>query len=230
MAGEILSPDEVERILSMMSGTKPIHAEPPQPRKPDPPPRLPLTKLRQLQSKLEHAGTKIAAHWSRRLMCCLEIKLTTIDTLLYSEFVFGLDNPSCFCQIAFHEDDTTRQAAVLDFNPTCAFGLFERMLGGGREQSLSIRRRMTKIEQACFTDLLQDFLHIFGDAWGGKFIELVKMESNHHLISCFPHGKEVVAICFEVCMTDRRGGLCLAIPIEYVEQFLGPENAESDIE
>ncbi len=58
------------------------------------------------------------------------MKLTSVDQLTYSEFVFSLENPTCFNLITA---DPLEGHLILDINPSLLFPIIDRLLGGGNE-------------------------------------------------------------------------------------------------
>ena len=52
--------------------------------------------MRALQSLHEGFGRNFGAALSALLRTIVEVKLTSVDQLTYSEFVFSLENPTCF--------------------------------------------------------------------------------------------------------------------------------------
>ena len=52
--------------------------------------------MRALQTMHEGFGRNFGAALSALLRTMVEVKLTSVDQLTYSEFVFSLENPTCF--------------------------------------------------------------------------------------------------------------------------------------
>ena len=67
----------------------------------------------------------------------VEVKLTSVDQLTYSEFVFSLENPTCFNLITA---SPLEGQLILDINPSILFPIIDRLLGGGREPHTLTRR------------------------------------------------------------------------------------------
>src|SRR6187455_2676764 len=60
------------------------------------PERVGKEQMRALQSLHEGFGRNFGAALSALLRSIVEVKLTSVDQLTYSEFVFSLENPTCF--------------------------------------------------------------------------------------------------------------------------------------
>jgi len=111
MPDEVLSQDEVESLLSAMDPAAAV-APSPRPTRQAPsatrsrekvspydfkrPERVGKEQMRALQSLHEGFGRNFGAALSALLRTIVEVKLTSVDQLTYSEFVFSLENPTCF--------------------------------------------------------------------------------------------------------------------------------------
>ena len=65
--------------------------------------------------------------------CCgsiVEVKLTSVDQLTYSEFVFSLENPTCFNLL---RAEPLEGNLILDINPSILYPIIDRLLGGGKD-------------------------------------------------------------------------------------------------
>ena len=60
------------------------------------PERVGKEQMRALQSLHEGFGRNFGAEISALLRSIVEVKLVSVDQLTYSEFVFSLENPTCF--------------------------------------------------------------------------------------------------------------------------------------
>ena len=77
------------------------------------------------------------------LRSMVEVKLTSVDQLTYSEFVFSLENPTCFNLL---KAEPLEGNLILDINPSILYPIIDRLLGGGREAGPLARRPLTEIE------------------------------------------------------------------------------------
>src|SRR5690606_13541533 len=60
------------------------------------PERVGKEQMRALQTMHEGFGRNFGAALSALLRTIVEVQLTSVDQLTYSEFVFSLENPTCF--------------------------------------------------------------------------------------------------------------------------------------
>src|SRR3974377_2063511 len=110
MSGDVLSQAEVENLLSAMASGQdataevapPTQAAPVVPRVRDKitpydfkrPERVGKEQMRALQTLHEGFGRNFAAGLSALLRSIVEVKLTSVDQLTHSQFVFRLGNPT----------------------------------------------------------------------------------------------------------------------------------------
>ena len=105
------------------------------------PERVGKEQMRALQTLHEGFGRNFGAALSALLRSIVEVKLTSVDQLTYSEFVFSLENPSCFNLL---KADPLEGNLILDINPSILYPIIDRLLGGGREMGRSPGGRSRK--------------------------------------------------------------------------------------
>ena len=137
MSNELRSQEEVENLLSAIdSGPAPqagLKASSPRgsSRHRDKvstydfkrPERVGKDMMRSLQTLHEGFGRNFAAKLSALLRRMVEVKLTSVDQLTYSEFVFSLENPSCFNLLRAAPLEGN---LVLDINPSILYPIIDR--------------------------------------------------------------------------------------------------------
>jgi flagellar motor switch protein FliM len=242
MSGDVLSQAEVENLLNAMAaGTEVVAASAPA----DPVPVLPKTpekitpydfkrpervgkeQMRALQTLHEGFGRNFAAGLSAMLRSMVEVKLTSVDQLTYSEFVFSLENPTCFNLL---KADPLEGNLILDINPSILYPIIDRLLGGGREVALLARRPLTEIELRIVSRITGLFLDELHRAWENVLdlhLEVIRVESNPQLVQIVPPNEVVVVISFEVALGEIRGMVNLCIPYNSIERISGKLSANS---
>ncbi len=155
------------------------------------------------------------------LRTVVEVKLTNAGQLTYSEFIFSLDNPTCFNLL---RAEPLEGNLILDINPSILYPMIDRLLGGGREGTPMARRPLTEIELRLVSRVTNLFLRELKHAWE-NVIELdfsvVQVESNPQLIQIVPPNEVVVLLCFEVVLIEVRGIINLCIPYNSFERISG---------
>ncbi len=66
------------------------------------------------------------------LRTIVEVKLSSVDQLTYGEFVFSLENMTCFNVMRAEGLDGHM---ILDLTPSIIFPIVDRLLGGGSRPS-----------------------------------------------------------------------------------------------
>lgn len=240
MADEVLSQAEVESLLSAMEshtarttaavppGAAPSIAgtgRPPlRPRdKVTPydfkrPERVGKEQMRALQSLHEGFGRNFGAALSALLRSIVEVKLTSVDQLTYGEFVFSLENPTCFNLL---RADPLEGNLILDINPSILYPIIDRLLGGGKEAGPISRRPLTEIELRLVGRITNLFLQELKHAWEGVLplkLSVDRVESNPQLVQIVPPNEVVVLISFELTLGELRGMINLCIPFNAIER------------
>ncbi len=234
MADDVLSQDEVESLLNAMepeskvapSASLPSSAggslrtrEKITPYDFKRPERVGKEQMRALQSLHEGLGRNFGAALSSLLRSIVEVKLTSVDQLTYSEFIFSLENPTCLNLLSAVPLEGN---LILDINPSILYPIINRLLGGSEETGMMGRRPLTEIELrlvARITDLFLDDLKRVWDKIAPLDFKVERVESNPQLVQIVPPNEVVVLISFELTLGDMRGMMNLCIPFNALERI-----------
>jgi len=242
MAGDVLSQDEVESLLSAMESDT-GHQAPPVADAAESvpgrvrekittydfkrPERVGKEQMRALQSLHEGFGRNFGAALSALLRSIVEVKLTSVDQLTYSEFVFSLENPTCFNLL---KAEPLEGNLILDINPSILYPIIDRLLGGGKEPGPLARRPLTEIELRLVARITGLFLEELKHAWENVLaldLSVERVESNPQLVQIVPPNEVVVLIGFELTIGDVRGMMNLCIPFNSIERIGGKLTANT---
>ena len=241
MGEEVLSQAEVESLLSAMesgggggaagagapasvpagggASTAPRSREKITPYDFKRPERVGKEQMRALQSLHEGFGRNFGAALSALLRSIIEVKLTSVDQLTYSEFVFSLENPTCFNLL---KAEPLEGNLILDINPSILYPIIDRLLGGGKETGPVARRPLTEIELRLVSRITKLFLRELAHAWENVLpltLAVERVESNPQLVQIVPPNEVVVLISFEITLGDVRGMMNLCIPFNSIERI-----------
>ncbi len=242
MGGDVLSQHEVESLLSAMETGGPKASAPSGAASPPPssssgaaaksrtrekvtpydfkrPERVGKEQMRALQSLHEGFGRNFGAALSALLRNIVEVKLTSVDQLTYSEFVFSLENPTCFNLL---RATPLEGNLILDINPSILYPIVDRLLGGGKESGPLARRPLTEIELRLVSRITGLFLDELKRAWENVLeldLAVERVESNPQLVQIVPPNEVVVLISFELTIGDVRGMMNLCIPFNSIERI-----------
>src|SRR5436190_6948935 len=234
MAEEVLSQAEVESLLTTMeAGTTRASLQKSTPKGPPRvkdrvlpydfkrPERVGKEQMRALQSLHEGFGRNFGAELSALLRSIVEVKLTSVDQLTYSEFIFSLENPTCFNLL---RAEPLEGNLILDINRAILYPIIDRLLGGGKEVGAVARRPLTEIELRLMSRITQLFLNELRYSWENVLplkLSVERVESNPQLVQIVPPNEVVILISFELTIGDLRGMMNLCIPFNSIERIGG---------
>jgi flagellar motor switch protein FliM len=230
MTEDVLSQAEVESLLSAMDGRDPEviadasisrfrHRGKISPYDFKRPERVGKEQMRSLQTMHEGFGRNFGAALSALLRTIVEVKLTSVDQLTYSEFVFSLENPTCFNLI---NAAPLEGQLILDINLSLLFPIVDRLLGGGNDPTPPTRRPLTEIELRLVSRITDLFCKELKHAWENVLVlnlSIDRVESNPQLVQIVPPNEVVVLISFELTLGDARGMVNLCIPFNSIERI-----------
>jgi flagellar motor switch protein FliM len=230
MSGDVLSQAEVESLLKAMDGrdldvvndaatSRVKHRDKISPYDFKRPERVGKEQMRSLQTMHEAFGRNFGAGLSALLRTIVELKLTSVDQLTYSEFVFSLENPTCFNLI---NAAPLEGQLILDINLSLLFPIIDRMLGGGTDTAPPTRRPLTDIELRLVSRITDLFCREMKQAWENVLelnLSIDRVESNPQLVQIVPPNEVVVLIGFELTLGDARGMMNLCIPFNATERI-----------
>src|SRR5689334_12019632 len=230
MSGDVLSQAEVESLLSAMdrreadviadaTTSRIKHREKVSPYDFKRPERVGKEQMRSLQTMHEAFGRNYGASLSALLRTIVELKLTSVDQLTYSEFVFSLENPTCFNLI---NAAPLEGQLILDVNLSLLFPIIDRLLGGGKDAGSPVRRPLTEIELRLVARITDLFCKEMKHAWANVLdldLAIDRVESNPQLVQIVPPNEVVVLISFELSIGDARGMMNLCIPFNSIERI-----------
>jgi flagellar motor switch protein FliM len=230
--GDVLSQSEVESLLAALDPAASASKAPVVERQRDPaelgaqisvydfkrPERVSKDQIRTIHALHEGFGREFGAVLSGMVRSIVEVKLVSVDQLTYSEFVFSLENPTCFNLL---RADPLDGHVILDVNPSILFPIIDRLLGGGRMPAQSVPRRpLTEIELRLLSRLTDHAITGLTSAWS-KVCELklkvTHVESNPQLVQIVPPNEVIVLVSFEIVLGENRGVMNLCIPYNTIE-------------
>ena len=224
---DVLSQAEVENLLSAIDGAEDVRARPEEVFRPRDkitvydfkrPERVGKEQMRSLQTMHEGFGRNFGAALSALLRTMVEVKLTSVDQLTYSEFVFSLENPTCFNLITA---SPLEGQLILDINPSILFPVIDRLLGGSTTSAPPARRPLTEIELRLVSRITNLFLKEMQHAWENVLtleLSVDRVESNPQLVQIIPANEVIVLISFELTVGEMRGMKNLCIPFNSIER------------
>ena len=183
------------------------------------PERVSKEQIRALRGLHEGFSREFGAGLSGLLRSIAEVKLVAVDQLTYSEFVYSLENPTCFNLLRSEGLDGH---LILEFSPAVVFPLVDRLLGGGKASGGDPPpdRPLTDIESRLvgrMTRLATDSLERAWATLTPLGLSVAQTESNPQLIQVVPPNEVVVLVAFELTLGEARGIMNLCVPFNTLE-------------
>lgn len=192
------------------------------------PERVSKEQMRAIQGLHEGFSREFGASLSGMLRTIVECKLISVDQLTYSEFVFSLENPTCFNLL---ESTYLQGNMILDLNPSIIFPVIDRMLGGGKHARSNFpNRALTEIELKLVSRITSLAITALENAWINLCyldLKVSQIESNPQLVQIVPPNEVIVLVSFELTMGEMRGIMNFCIPFNTIEPLSSKLSSDS---
>ncbi|MEM1011582.1 MAG: flagellar motor switch protein FliM [Planctomycetota bacterium] len=191
------------------------------------PERVGKEQARALETLHDAFARNFGAALSGYLRTIVEVSVSHIEQLSYSEFIHSLPNPTCFNLIGSEELDGK---LCLEISPLIVYPIIDRLLGGSNADLFIPQRPLTQIEQRLVQRVTDRATHHLGEAWSqivpAEF-KVVDFESNPQLVQIVPPNETVVVVGFEIKMGHRAGTMSLCIPYQAMEPIMSRVSQQS---
>ena len=192
------------------------------------PNRVSKDQLRTIQTIHESFARGFATHLSTRLRSLVDIDLTSVDQLTYSEFIMSMADPSAVYIFNIKELEGD---AILEISPQLVLYIIDRSFGG-EGGVIQEAREITIIEQNVMKKIVDNALEQLVRAWQNitpLSLELKDFETNPQLIQISPPGETAIMISFEVKIADFSSLLNLCFPYFVLEDVMPKLSAQHQI-
>ncbi len=219
--GRILSQEEIDALL--LSPGKPLAVRREAGaehenlrynfRRPD---RVSKEQIHSVQLLHDRFARNVATSLSAYLRSVIDFTVVSVEQFAYSEFLMSLADPTAFYALAI---PPLSEPGALEINPTVAFAIIDRMLGGtGR--ATAPPRALTDIEQNVADQVVKILLESLSETW--KSIVDVRFEirgrdTRPQMLQVAGPNETVLMVAFELSIGDARGTVSLCLPVSIVE-------------
>jgi flagellar motor switch protein FliM len=148
-----------------------------------------------------------------------EVTLISVEQQAYVEYLYGLPDPTAIFTLSMHP---LQGVAVLEMNPSVAFPVIDRMLGGPG-QTLSEARAVTEIEQRILEGFLKVLTDDLREAWAPLIeldLQVIGRETRPQLLQIVAPNEVIISIVFHVQLGEARGMMSLCIPAITLEPII----------
>ncbi len=184
-------------------------------RRPD---RVSKEQLRALHFIHDRFAVNVSTSLSAFLRAVTEVSITSVEQFAYSEFLMSVPDPTAFYAIALPPIDTL---GALEINPSIAFTLIDRMLGGSGESSAP-DRALTEIEQNVLDSVVNLVLAHLTETWRAIVdvqFRVHARETRPQMLQVTSANEIVILLGFDVRIGESRGMLSICIPAASIESM-----------
>jgi flagellar motor switch protein FliM len=182
-------------------------------RRPD---RVSKEQIHALQFLHERCARNMSTSLSAYLRTTINMSVASVEQFSYSEFLGSLTDPTAFYAVAIAPTD---ELGAVEINPSVAFAMLDRMLGGSG-QPVPVNRPLTEIEQNVVDAVIKLLLAGLGDAWRAVTnltFTIRARETRPQMLQVAAPNEIVVAVVFDVKVGDVRGQINLCLPTNVAE-------------
>ncbi len=181
--------------------------------------RISKSQLRALHLVHENFVRNLASGLSAYLRSYVVLNLVSLSQISYSEFLEGLESPTCLAYIGMAPYEGT---AVLELDTTLMFSLIELLLGSKGRSPTTVQRKITDIEKNLIQTLLRVMLRDLSEAWktvADISFRVQSLASEPQLMHVLSPTEAVVVIAIEMRVGTFSGLMNLAIPSLFVKRL-----------
>jgi flagellar motor switch protein FliM len=184
-------------------------------RRPD---RVSKEQLRSLHFLHDRFAVNVSTSLSVFLRAMTEVNIGAVEQFAYAEFLMSLPDPTAYYAIGLTPLDGL---GALEINPSIAFTMVDRMLGGAG-QTAPPTRALTEIEQNVLDAVVRLLLEHLTETWraiGEVGFRIQGRETRPQMLQITGPNEVVIALGFDIKIGDRRGTLRLCIPAATIESM-----------
>jgi flagellar motor switch protein FliM len=177
-------------------------------------------QMRVLNHVHEAFARDLSVYLSAQLRTIVDINLTAVDQVLYSEYVMSSAPPSALYVV---EAENLGQKIVFELDPRLVIFTIEKLFGGPgvflrkpREVSQIERRIMSKVMGRAFREMEKAWQQVHK-----LTLNEVAFESNAEFVQIIPGVEPALVSTFEVVIYEQRSFINICYPYRLLEQILG---------
>ena len=183
------------------------------------PNRISKEQLRAIRSVHDKLVRMLSSHISSVMRSIVEIQLHSVDQMTYGEFLMSLPSPTSFNVFSMKP---LEGSGVLEINPSIAFPMVDRILGG-KGDNYTVNREFTDIEVTIIDNILKQIIQSLKESWD-RVAELYPIieakESSPSIIQIVAQNEIVVMVVIEIIIGQCSGMMNLCYPVITLEPIL----------
>ncbi|MDD3323669.1 MAG: flagellar motor switch protein FliM [Sulfurospirillaceae bacterium] len=183
------------------------------------PNRVSKEQLRAVKGIHDKMARNLASQISSIMRSIVEIQLHSVDQMTYGEFLMSLPSPTSFNVFSIKPLDGS---CVIEVNPSIAFPMIDRLLGGLGEAYESTRE-LTDIELNLLDAILRIVMQRLKEAWApitDMYPTVETKESSPNVVQIVSQNEIVIMVVMEIIIGNSSGMINLCYPVIYLEPIL----------
>ena len=166
------------------------------------PNRISKNQLRVLRSIFENFAESFSSFLVTKLQTVVNINVTSVDQIYYSEYVLSVANPACLFTFQIKETDVK---GILELNNDLALSLVDKLLGGnglGTKQTKIITPIQQKVLNVVVERVMQDLKKAWQTIDNMEF-EVERFEPDIDFAQITSQSESVLLISFEILIGEQ---------------------------
>lgn len=191
------------------------------------PNRVSKEQLRAFRGVHDKMARSLASQISSIMRSIVEIQLHSVDQMTYGEFLMSLPNPTSFNVFSMKP---LEGSGVIEINPSIAFPMLDRLLGG-KGEPFDSTREFSDIELSLFETILRVMMATLKEAWGPVmdiYPTIESKESSPNVVQIVAQNEIVVMVVMEIIIGHSSGMMNICYPVISLEPVL-PKLASRDL-
>ncbi|MCD6432403.1 MAG: flagellar motor switch protein FliM [Sulfurimonas sp.] len=191
------------------------------------PNRVSKEQLRAFRGVHDKMARSLASQISSIMRSIVEIQFHSVDQMTYGEFLMSLPNPTSFNVFSMKP---LEGSGVIEINPSIAFPMLDRLLGG-KGEPFDASREFSDIELSLFETILRVMMSTLKEAWGpvmDVYPTIESKESSPNVVQIVAQNEIVVMVVMEIIIGHSSGMMNICYPVISLEPIL-PKLASRDL-
>lgn len=183
------------------------------------PNRVSKEQLRAIKGIHDKLARNLASQISSVMRSIVEIRLHSVDQMTYGEFLMSLPSPTSFNVFSIKPLDGN---CVLEINPSIAFPMIDRLLGGNGE-GFETSRELTDIEVNLLDAILRMMMQRLKESWSmitDMYPNIEAKESSPNVVQIVSQNEIVIMVVMEIIVGNSSGMINICYPVIYLEPIL----------
>lgn len=183
------------------------------------PNRVSKEQLRAFKSIHDKMARSLSSQISAVMRSIVEIQLHSVDQMTYGEFLMSLPSPTSFNVFSMKP---LEGSGVLEINPSIAFPMIDRLLGG-KGDPYENPREFSDIELNLLDTILRQMMQNLKEAWSSVteiFPSIDAKESSPNVVQIVAQNEIVIMVVMEIIIGHSSGMMNLCYPVIALETVL----------